>query len=163
MGQMEVVVKNSQETEELARLIGLSAQAGDVLILSGDLGAGKTTLTKGIALGLGITQMIKSPTYTIVREYPNGRLPLYHMDVYRVAGETADLALDEYFESDGLSVVEWGELLEEELPESYVFLRLQRHPDDENQRTISIEGKGQAGLAFFNRIVAQIKQEEKDG
>lgn len=65
-------------------MIGTAAQASDNLVLTGDLGAGKTTLTKGIALGLGIDQMIKSPTYTIIREYQQGRLPLYHMDVYRI-------------------------------------------------------------------------------
>ena len=77
------------------------AQAGDVIVLTGDLGAGKTTMTKGIALGLGISQMIKSPTYTIIREYPQGRLPLYHMDVYRVEEGADELGLDEYFEGDG--------------------------------------------------------------
>ena len=92
-------------TEKLAKVIGQVAEAGDNLILTGDLGAGKTTMTKGIALGLGIDQMIKSPTYTIIREYGQGRLPLYHMDIYLVAASGADLGLDEYFEGDGLSVV----------------------------------------------------------
>ncbi len=96
------------KTEELAKVIGEVALPGDNLVLTGDLGAGKTTLTKGIARGLGIEQMIKSPTYTIIREYDQGRLPLYHMDIYRVAASGADLGLDEYFEGEGLSVIEWG-------------------------------------------------------
>ncbi|EMF0097405.1 tRNA (adenosine(37)-N6)-threonylcarbamoyltransferase complex ATPase subunit type 1 TsaE, partial [Enterococcus hirae] len=107
------------KTEELAKVIGEVALPGDNLVLTGDLGAGKTTLTKGIARGLGIEQMIKSPTYTIIREYDQGRLPLYHMDIYRVAASGADLGLDEYFEGEGLSVIEWGNLLEEALPEDY--------------------------------------------
>ncbi|MGC3221236.1 tRNA (adenosine(37)-N6)-threonylcarbamoyltransferase complex ATPase subunit type 1 TsaE, partial [Enterococcus faecium] len=76
--------------------------------------------------GLGITQMIKSPTYTIIREYRQGRIPLYHMDIYRVAASGADLGLDENFEGDGLSVVEWGNLLEEALPEDYLELILEK-------------------------------------
>ena len=102
---MNIVLNNPLETEAIAQIIGQKAQAGDVIVLTGDLGAGKTTMTKGIALGLGISQMIKSPTYTIIREYPQGRLPLYHMDVYRVEEGADELGLDEYFEGDGLSVV----------------------------------------------------------
>ena len=108
---MNIVLNNPLETEAIAKIIGQKAQAGDVIVLTGDLGAGKTTMTKGIALGLGISQMIKSPTYTIIREYPQGRLPLYHMDVYRVEEGADELGLDEYFEGDGLSVVEWLSLI----------------------------------------------------
>ena len=153
---MEIIVKNSQQTEQLARRIGECAEAGDVVILSAELGAGKTTLTKGIALGLGLTQMIKSPTYTIVREYPAGRLPLYHMDIYRVEQGIEDLALDEYFEGDGLSVVEWGEMLGEELPQDYVLIRLAKDPINEEQRTISFEAQGHKGQAFLKRISGNV-------
>ena len=107
-----IEISGLDKTEELAKVIGEVAQPGDNLVLTGDLGAGKTTLTKGIARGLGIEQMIKSPTYTIIREYDQGRLPLYHMDIYRVAASGADLGLDEYFEGEGLSDIEWGKLLE---------------------------------------------------
>ena len=123
---MNIVLNNPLETEAIAKIIGQKAQAGDVIVLTGDLGAGKTTMTKGIALGLGISQMIKSPTYTIIREYPQGRLPLYHMDVYRVEEGADELGLDEYFEGDGLSVVEWGRLIEEELPEDYLEIILNK-------------------------------------
>ena len=125
-------------TEQFAEAIGHSAMPGDNLILTGDLGAGKTTLTKGIAQGLGITQMIKSPTYTIIREYSQGRIPLYHMDIYRVAASGADLGLDEYFEGDGLSVVEWGNLLEEALPEDYLELILEKSDTDKTFNPTSI-------------------------
>ncbi len=93
-----ITLQNLQATEAFAIVIGEVAKASDNLILTGDLGAGKTTLTKGIAKGLEIKQTIKSPTYTIIREYPNGRLPLYHMDVYRIETGAWDLGLDEYFE-----------------------------------------------------------------
>lgn len=149
---MKLAVEGISETEAFAKVIGHTAQAGDIIILSGDLGAGKTTMTKGIALGLGIEQMIKSPTYTIIREYQNGRLPLYHMDVYRVAGQTEDLGLEEYFDGDGLSVVEWGQLLGEDRPEGYLAILLEKDPENEEKRVISLEGVGHSGVAFLERI-----------
>lgn len=91
-----ITLVDTAATERLGKMIGTAAQASDNLVLTGDLGAGKTTLTKGIALGLGIDQMIKSPTYTIIREYQQGRLPLYHMDVYRIETGADDLGLDDY-------------------------------------------------------------------
>lgn len=134
-----MTLKNPIETETLAEVIGRVAQAGDNLVLTGDLGAGKTTLTKGIAKGLGITQMIKSPTYTIIREYPDGRLPLYHMDVYRVEYGAEDLGLDEYFEGDGLSVIEWGNMLKEALPQDYLELILLKDQQDLEKRTFQLK------------------------
>lgn len=139
-------------TEKLAKVIGQVAEAGDNLILTGDLGAGKTTMTKGIALGLGIDQMIKSPTYTIIREYGQGRLPLYHMDIYRVAASGADLGLDEYFEGEGLSVVEWGNLLEEAVPEDYLELILEKSDTDLDKRYVKFRAYGSQGADFEKRI-----------
>ena len=98
--------------QSFAASLGPQLQAGDVLLLDGDLGAGKTSFTKGLAKGLGITDYVKSPTFTIVREYRHGRLPLYHMDLYRLEdGGAEDLGLEEYFEGDGVSVVEWPDFL----------------------------------------------------
>ena len=101
--------KNEEELINLGERLGTLLQKNDVLILSGELGAGKTTFTKGLAKGLGIRQMIKSPTYTIVREY-EGRLPLYHLDEFLFGG--------------GVTVIEWGHLLGEDLPDSYLELEL---------------------------------------
>src|SRR5699024_12363354 len=100
--------KNEEETKKIAADLTQYLQPGDVLLLEGNLGAGKTTFTKGLAEGLGINRVIKSPTYTLIREYEDGRLPLYHMDVYRLeeSGST-DLGLEEYFEGEGVSVIEW--------------------------------------------------------
>ncbi|MFC0234066.1 tRNA (adenosine(37)-N6)-threonylcarbamoyltransferase complex ATPase subunit type 1 TsaE [Vagococcus entomophilus] len=123
--------------------MGTFLQAGDVLVLAGDLGAGKTTFTKGLAKGLGIKEMIKSPTYTIIREYETGRLPLYHMDVYRVAEGAEELGLDEYFSGAGVCVVEWGELIPEELPENYIKIEIEAK---ENQRMLKIEHQGSQAL-----------------
>ncbi|EMF0122561.1 tRNA (adenosine(37)-N6)-threonylcarbamoyltransferase complex ATPase subunit type 1 TsaE [Enterococcus hirae] len=146
------------KTEELAKVIGEVALPGDNLVLTGDLGAGKTTLTKGIARGLGIEQIIKSPTYTIIREYDQGRLPLYHMDIYRVAASGADLGLDEYFEGDGLSVIEWGNLLEEALPEDYLELILEKSDTDLEYRYVKLQAYGEQSAAFKQRIVEQWRQ-----
>ena len=116
--------KNEEELINLGERLGTLLQKNDVLILSGELGAGKTTFTKGLATkGLGIRQMIKSPTYTIVREY-EGRLPLYHLDVYRIEGDADSIDLDEFLFGGGVTVIEWGHLLGEDLPDSYLELEL---------------------------------------
>lgn len=114
---------NEAELIAIGQRLGTHLQAGDVLVLSGDLGAGKTTLTKGIALGLGIEQMIKSPTYTIVREY-EGRLPLYHLDVYRIGDDPDSIDLDDFLYGGGVTVIEWGELLAEDQLEDYLTVVL---------------------------------------
>jgi len=110
---------NEDELMAYGYRLGRKLQAGDVLVLTGNLGAGKTTLTKGIAKGLDIDQMIKSPTYTIVREY-EGRLPLYHLDVYRIGNDPDSIDLDDFLYGDGVAVIEWGELLEEDLLGDYL-------------------------------------------
>ena len=115
--------QNEDELIAYGKKLGLMLQAGDVLVLTGDLGAGKTTITKGIAKGLGITQMIKSPTYTIVREY-DGRLPLYHLDVYRIGNDPDSIDLDDFLYGDGVTVIEWGNLLDTQLLDDYLDIQL---------------------------------------
>ena len=104
---MEYVIRGERETEEFGRSLAEKLEAGDVLALIGDLGTGKTTLTKSIAKGLGIGEMITSPTFTIVSEYFSGRLPLFHFDVYRLSGEDEafEAGLEEYFDRGGISVI----------------------------------------------------------
>ena len=121
-------VKNEEELINLGERLGTLLQKNDVLILSGELGAGKTTFTKGLAKGLGIRQMIKSPTYTIVREY-EGRLPLYHLDVYRIEGDADSIDLDEFLFGGGVTVIEWGHLLGEDLPDAYLELKILKEAD----------------------------------
>lgn len=150
-----IILDNPEKTARFAEVIGKVAAAGDNLVLTGDLGAGKTTLTKGIATGLGVDQMIKSPTYTIIREYTQGRLPLYHMDVYRIGEGASDLGLDEYFEGDGLSVIEWGNLLENNLPEVYLEIVLTKDEEDMNKRYVDFHAKGMEARAFQTRIEEQ--------
>lgn len=107
-----------EETAELGRDFGRHAEPGDVYTLIGDLGVGKTVLTQGIALGLGIEDPICSPTFTIVQVYEEGRMPFYHFDVYRIGdvGEMEEIGYEDYFYGDGLTMVEWANLIEDILP-----------------------------------------------
>ena len=129
---------NEDELMVYGYQLGRKLQAGDVLVLTGDLGAGKTTLTKGIAKGLDIDQMIKSPTYTIVREY-EGRLPLYHLDVYRIGNDPDSIDLDDFLYGDGVAVIEWGELLEEDLLGDYLEIIITPSGDG---RDIELQSNG---------------------
>ena len=121
-----IKIKNEKETENFGRRLGESLSAGDVVAMVGDLGTGKTTLTGYIARGLGIKETVRSPTFTIIKEYNSGRLPLYHFDVYRIGDpeELFNIGADEYFDGDGVCVVEWADLVSEELPENskYIFI-----------------------------------------
>lgn len=130
--------KNEEELLALGERLGHLLQKDDVLILTGELGAGKTTFTKGLAKGLDIRQMIKSPTYTIVREY-EGRLPLYHLDVYRIGDDPDSIDLDDFLFGEGVTVIEWGELLGENLPEDYLKLSLLKKEDG---RELVFEAQG---------------------
>ena len=109
------------DTFELGVKIGKEAKPGDVFTLLGDLGVGKTALTKGVAQGLEITEPICSPTFTIVQVYEDGRIPFYHFDVYRIGDveEMDEIGYEDYFYGDGLTLVEWANLIEEILPSSY--------------------------------------------
>ncbi|WP_079525653.1 tRNA (adenosine(37)-N6)-threonylcarbamoyltransferase complex ATPase subunit type 1 TsaE [Halobacillus hunanensis] len=107
-------------SEELAQYL----TPGDVLTLEGNLGAGKTTFTKGLAKGLGVKRTVNSPTFTIIKEYM-GRLPLYHMDVYRLEDSDEDLGFEEFFEGDGVTVVEWSQFIKEYLPDERLDITIE--------------------------------------
>lgn len=110
-----------EETFALGRKIGEKAGQGEVYTLLGDLGAGKTVLTKGVAAGLGIEEMVNSPTFTVIHVYEGGRLPFYHFDVYRIADpdEMDEIGYEDYFYGDGICFIEWANLIREILPEHY--------------------------------------------
>lgn len=148
----QLTLNNSNETISLGERLASNLRAGDVVVLNGDLGAGKTTFTKGIAKGLGIKEIIKSPTFTIIHEYQDGRLPLYHMDAYRLEnGGAEDLGLDEYFDGDGVSVVEWAQFAEDELPDEFLAITFKR-TDNENKRVLTFDPRGQ----HFQKMVDQL-------
>ncbi|SFK48023.1 tRNA threonylcarbamoyladenosine biosynthesis protein TsaE [Halobacillus dabanensis] len=119
---------STDETQAFAEKLGQRLQSGDLLTLEGDLGAGKTTFTKGLGKGLGVKRTINSPTFTIMKEY-KGRVPFYHMDVYRLEESDEDLGFDEYFEGDGVTVVEWAQFIEDFLPEERLEITI-RYIDD---------------------------------
>lgn len=151
--EMKTVEMDSRDaTIALGQKIGQQLAAGDVLVLDGDLGAGKTTFTKGLAKGLEIPDIIKSPTFTIIHEYHDGRLPLYHMDAYRLEnGGAEDLGLEEYFDSDGVSVVEWAEFVADELPADFLAIHFRR-TDDESKRVLEFEPHGY----HFDQLVSTV-------
>ena len=134
-------IASEKETEQIGEQIGRTAKPGTVIALIGDLGTGKTTLTKSIARGLGVTETVTSPTFTIIREYRSGRLPLYHFDVYRIADpeEMYELGYEEYFYGDGVCVVEWADIIEELLPEDAMIIYIERGAAEE-EREYRIEG-----------------------
>ncbi len=105
---MEIIAKTSEETIQAGERFAALLQGGDVVLLSGELGAGKTTFTKGIARALGVKEPVTSPTFTIIKEYKGEKLALYHMDMYRLSGDLSELGLEEYLgKEDGVCVVEW--------------------------------------------------------
>ena len=126
---MEYIVTTVDETYKIGKLIGSRVNSGDIICLIGDLGTGKTHLTKGIAKGLDIKDHITSPTFTIVNEYI-GRLKLYHFDVYRVndPDEIAAIGFDEYIFSDGVSVIEWANYIEELIPPNNLSITIEKLP-----------------------------------
>ena len=116
------------DTFELGVKIGKEAKPGDVFTLLGDLGVGKTALTKGVAQGLEITEPICSPTFTIVQVYEDGRIPFYHFDVYRIGDveEMEEIGYEDYFYGEGVSLIEWANLIEEILPEQYTEIKIEK-------------------------------------
>lgn len=145
-------------TKEIAEKLGELVEARDVILLDGNLGAGKTTFTKGLALGMGIEQIIKSPTYTLIREYQKGRLPLYHLDVYRLeeAGGEA-LGLEEYFYGDGVSVIEWSTFIEEDLPTEFMKIAIDRSGEFLQNRFFTVEAVGKRYEALLAQWEATLK------
>ncbi|MFT8348710.1 tRNA (adenosine(37)-N6)-threonylcarbamoyltransferase complex ATPase subunit type 1 TsaE [Clostridium saccharoperbutylacetonicum] len=125
---MEFEVYNVDSTTQLGINLGKLLQAGDIICLTGDLGAGKTHITKGIALGLGINDNITSPTFTIVNEYEGGRLKLNHFDVYRVSDpdEIYAIGFDDYIFSEAVSIIEWANYIEEILPQDLLHISIKK-------------------------------------
>ena len=133
---IKIITKTPQELAYLGGRMAQLLQPGDFLALDGDLGAGKTLFTQGLAQGLEVAEEISSPTFTIIHEYESGRLPLYHMDVYRIKHpeEMYDLGYEEYFYGNGITVVEWAQLITELLPEEYLGIEIAIVPEGRELR-----------------------------
>lgn len=135
---------SAKETYELGRKIGMEARPGMVYALSGDLGVGKTVLTQGVADGLGITEAVNSPTFTIVQVYESGRLPFYHFDVYRIGDveEMDEIGYEDYFYGEGICFVEWAGIVEEIMPEHTKWITIEKDlTKGFDYRKINIESK----------------------
>ena len=141
---MKYITNSYEETERVAAELAKSLKGGEVIAMYGDLGAGKTAFVRGLARALGIEGHITSPTFTIMNAY-NGRLPLYHFDVYRIADpdEMYEIGCDEYIGSDGVCVIEWAELIEDILPDEYIKINIKKDSEKgDDYREITIENAG---------------------
>jgi tRNA threonylcarbamoyladenosine biosynthesis protein TsaE len=144
---MIIIESNSPaDTLALGRRLGQEARPGEVYTLVGDLGVGKTVLTQGIAEGLGITEPVCSPTFTIVQVYEEGRIPFYHFDVYRIGdiGEMDEIGYEDYFYGDGLTMIEWANLIEEILPQ--------------NRKEITIEKDLEKGFDYRRITIKEVSK-----
>lgn len=143
------------DTHAIAAAIAAEARTGDMIVLAGEMGAGKTAFAQGFGSALGITEPITSPTFTLVHSYPcgNGKLTLHHADLYRLerTTEVADLALAELAEFDGIVLVEWGDVAAANLGE-HLEVRLEHDPDDEDARDIEIHAAGPAWAGRWSRL-----------
>lgn len=156
---MTVVSHSAEDTARLGAAVGARLAPGDVIVLRGQLGAGKTVFTQGIGRGLGVREHVISPTFTLLREHTSGRLPLYHVDAYRLAGavEAFTFGLDEYLYGDGVTVIEWGERVETLLPAEYLAVDLAYGATGERTLTLSARG------AHYADILRALAAEQGNG
>ncbi len=140
--QVEFISQSVAHTQRAGVVLAQLLQPGDIIWLEGDLGAGKTTFTKGVAQGLGVTGYVNSPTFTLVNEY-QGRLPIYHLDCYRLESgrEALDFGIEEYLDSGGVTIIEWPERIREVLPPDHLAIQLGYMTD--TKRTLRLEPFGQ--------------------
>ena len=140
---MQVLESYSEEdTFHFGEMMGTEASPGTVITLRGNLGVGKTVFTKGFAVGLGITEIVNSPTFTILQIHEGGRLPLYHFDVYRIGdvSEMDEIGFEDYVYGDGVSLIEWAELIQEILPETRISVEIEKDLEKgEDYRRITVK------------------------
>jgi tRNA threonylcarbamoyladenosine biosynthesis protein TsaE len=145
------------ETRDLAAAVSVLAEPGDVVILSGDLGAGKTAFVQGFGRGLGVDERITSPTFTLVHVYESGRLPVHHLDVYRLdqLSEALDLGLAEMLDEGGVVLIEWGDAITPVLPHDLLEVRLTFGPGDDD-RVLAVRPIGPAWATRVDRLAAAL-------
>jgi len=129
------------ETEELAENLESEKFPGMVICLNGELGSGKTVFTKAFASSLGITEPVTSPTFNIIKEYKEGELPLYHMDVYRIEDKAKDLGIEEYFDGDGVTIIEWADMISDYLPNERLDITIKVTGEDTRVFVLKPYGK----------------------
>lgn len=147
----EIKLNSLEETKSLAKKIGEHIHQKMIILLTGDLGAGKTTFTQNLAIGLGVKEIVNSPTFTILKQYVSGRLPLYHIDAYRLEGSEEDLGFSEYMEEEAVVVIEWPQFIEEDIPSEYIRIHISYV--DETSRQMKIEAVGQVYESFLMEVL----------
>lgn len=155
---MFTFVSNSEEeTMQLARCFASKLHTGDVVVLSGDLGSGKTKFTEGFLSYFGLENEISSPTFTIVNEYSKNDTNIYHFDVYRIASSDEFYAIggEQYFEN-GICIIEWGEIINDALPSNYIHISFERNLDYENKRILQIEAIGNKYVDLIKAVLERI-------
>lgn len=138
----KITTKCEEDTMEIAENLESEKFPNMIICLMGDLGSGKTVFTKGFANALGIDENITSPTFNIIKEYTTGDMPLYHMDVYRLDGHVDDLGIEEYYNKNGITIIEWADMIPDYLPENRLDIKIKSSSEDENKRTIILTPYG---------------------
>ena len=139
--EYKYISQNETDTEELAENIESEHFPNMVICLNGELGSGKTLFTKAFASALGIEETITSPTFNIIKEYPNGELPLYHMDVYRIENNIEELGIEEYFDKGGVTIIEWADMIENYLPKERLDIYFKVTGEESRYLVITPHGK----------------------
>jgi tRNA threonylcarbamoyladenosine biosynthesis protein TsaE len=148
--KIKLISKNTNDTKSIASKLAPFLFEGSVVALAGDLGAGKTTFTSGIAQGLGISEHVISPTFNLLREYRHGRIPLFHIDAYRLEDGNADIGLEEYIDDGGISVVEWPQFIAVFIPANALKITIKIISN--NKRTLEFETSEERYYPFFEII-----------
>ena len=140
--EYKLTTYSESETIELAQNIESEKFPNMVICLTGDLGSGKTVFTKGFAGALEVKEEVTSPTFNIIKEYTSGEMPLYHMDVYRLEESKQDLGIEEYYTRKGITIIEWADLIEDQLPDRRLDIKIKNSSEDEDKRIITITPHG---------------------
>ncbi len=149
--EYKITSKSEKDTMELAENLESEKFPNMVICLEGDLGSGKTVFTKGFALALGIDEMITSPTFTLIKEYVNGEMPLYHMDFYRLDKSPEEIGLEEYYNKNGIVIIEWADIVKDYLPEERLDIRIVLL--DEDVRVFVITPHGQKYIDLCEAVL----------
>lgn len=150
--ELEILSARAEMTQALGARLSVHLTRGDVIALQGDLGAGKTNFVQGLARGLGIIEAVNSPTFILANEYPGGRLPLYHIDAYRLenAAEARGFGLDDYLNGDGVTVIEWADRVRDALPSDVLWIELEYV--SENERRLLCRARGARSRALLDNL-----------
>ena len=158
--------RSAEETRRLAVALAPTLVPGDVIVLAGDLGAGKTTFVQGLAVGLGIVEKVTSPTFILMKEYLGGRFPLMHMDIYRLGRvqDVIDLGYDEFLDPSYVVAVEWGDMVEPLLPQEHLKVELRHEGGDERTVTLTAKGKNWfTRMQMVRTLMAELKPDAPTG